>query len=59
MNLVKTLQDAGFTRSMSEGRRLIHMEAIKVNGKVVSDLAVEVKQGDVIQVGKSRQMTVN
>lgn len=58
MNLIKVLAESGNTISMSEGRRLVCMEVVKVNGEVATDSCMEVEPDDVIKVGKKPEFTV-
>ena len=57
MKLIEALK--GQIVSTSEGKRIVTLGAVKVNDETVSDLNVEVKKGDVIQVGKFRKWIVN
>ena len=53
IDLIKIIVSAGYAPSNSEARRLIAQGAVKVNGVQIYDFqAVEIKKGDVIQVGK-------
>jgi ribosomal protein S4 len=57
--LAKILCNSGCTVSMSQGRRLVVCGAVQVNGEVKNDLeAVEVKEGDVVKVGKRQEFVV-
>lgn len=52
-DLVRIIAAAGFAPSNSEARRLITQGAVRINGTRVTELLVsELKNGDVIQVGK-------
>ncbi len=53
---VKMLTTTGLTESSSEARRLIAQRAVKLNESVIedADLNVEVKNGDVLQVGRRK-----
>ena len=54
--LVSVLKQAGLTKSMSEGRRLIAQSAVKVDGVRIEDVDSELSSGRevVVQVGKRR-----
>ena len=57
--LARLLSQAGATMSMGEGRRMVGMGAVRVNGKLQKDLQeVEIKVGDVVQVGKRKEFVV-
>ncbi len=53
---VKMLTTTGLAKSSSEARRLIAQRAVKLNESVIedADLNVEVKNGDVLQVGRRK-----
>lgn len=50
--VVNLLQGTTFVSSVSEAKRLIQQDGIKVDGKIVKDLNEEVKPGSVLQKGK-------
>jgi tyrosyl-tRNA synthetase len=57
--LARLLSQAGATMSMGEGRRMVGMGAVRVNGELQKDLQeVEIKVGDVVQVGKRKEFVV-
>jgi len=56
MKLIEALKD--HVVSTSEGKRLVKLDAVKVNGECATNLDAEVKKGDVIQVGKFRKWIV-
>jgi tyrosyl-tRNA synthetase len=57
--LARLLSQAGATMSMGEGRRMVGMGAVRVNGEVQKNLEeVEVQVGDKVQVGKRKEFVV-
>jgi len=57
--LARLLSQAGATISMGEGRRMVGMGAVRVNGEVQKNLEeVEVQVGDKVQVGKRKEFVV-
>lgn len=56
VNLANFLQEQGLTVSMSEGRRIVAMGAVKLNGEVHQDIqkSVLLREGDLIEVGKKQ-----
>lgn len=52
MRLIDVLRDQGQLVSSSQSRRLVCMDGVKLNGIVVTDTMIEVKPGDMIQIGK-------
>lgn len=52
--LVQWLKELDLTISMSEGRRIVVMGGVQLNGETIKDLDKDVvlKPGDTIQVGK-------
>ena len=51
MNLPKEMATRGLVVSCSQARRLIVMEAVKLNGETVTDLCAEANGEDIIQIG--------
>jgi ribosomal protein S4 len=51
---IKILQRAGATVSLSQGRRLVAMGAVRINGELQEDMSceVEINVGDKVHVGK-------
>lgn len=58
MDLIKILQKSDNVVSMSSAKRLICMEAVKVNGILATDMMMDIKPGDEIQVGKKEKFKV-
>ena len=59
IKIANFLAKANATLSMSEGRRLISMGAVRVNGEEKTDTEeIEIEVGDVIQIGKRRTFVV-
>ena len=56
VNIVDIIYDAGLVRSKSEARRLVHQRAIKLDGKpIISiEMDIEVITAKVLQIGKRR-----
>lgn len=59
MLLTEILKNRNLLVSMSEGRRVVCMGGVKVNGEVVKDISTEVRSGDRIQVGKKVDFVVD
>jgi len=57
-SLIRLLQENKLTISLSEGRRLVCMGAVKVNGELCEDLNRDVEVGDLIEVGKKKKIVV-
>ncbi len=55
MNIIQLLKQQG--ASTGEICKLLHMDAIKINGLVI-DLNVTIKSRDVITIGKTKEITV-
>lgn len=56
-NVVDLLKDAGLVQSKGDGRRMITQGAVRLDGAIVTDIAMEVTVGAdprVLQVGKRR-----
>ncbi len=58
--LVKLLADLRLTVSRSEGRRVVCMGLVTLNGEPVTDIEtdVDVNIGDVVRVGKRKEITI-
>jgi tyrosyl-tRNA synthetase len=56
VNIIDIIYDAGLVRSKSEGRRLVHQRAVKLDGEPITsiDMDIEVTTGKVVQIGKRR-----
>lgn len=56
ISLVDLIMEAGFAASRSDARRLIEQNAVSINGNKISDkdAHIELKDGDLLQVGKRR-----
>ena len=54
--LDRLLQELGLTISRSEGKRIVTLGAVKINGVLHADISKEVfvRTGDAIEVGKKR-----
>lgn len=52
MNVVQFLAKEGLTVSMSNGRRLVFQNAVKVNGVLETDICRELVDGDVVEFRK-------
>lgn len=54
INILKLLAETGSTVSMSQGRRVVFMGGVTLNGNPVTDFTepIDVKVGDSIQIGK-------
>lgn len=50
--LTDVLKNRNLMVSMSEGRRVVCMGGIKVNGETITDISATVESGDRIQIGK-------
>jgi tyrosyl-tRNA synthetase len=57
-DLPAVLTQAGMASSTSEARRLIAQGAVRVNGAKIDSLRMELKGGDIIQVGKRKVVRV-
>lgn len=53
-SLAVTIKDFEFASSVSEAKKLITGNAVKVNGEVVNDWDYQLKEGDTLQVGKGK-----
>lgn len=54
MALPELLKESGMAASTSEARRAIKQGSVKADGEKVTDLAIELKDGMVIQMGKRK-----
>ena len=60
VNITKLLSDAKMTVSRSQGRRLTFQGGVFINDELITDpwKDVEVNIGDVIRVGKNKEVEV-
>lgn len=58
MNVIQFLASKGATVSMSEGRRLVACGVVAINGILESDMTREVKEGDLVSVGRGTRTSV-
>ena len=58
ITLAKALCEQGITSGFAEVRRLVHAEAITVNGISAESWDMPVKQGDVIACGKHKAISI-
>ena len=61
INIIELLNEVGLTKSKGEARRLIAQNGIKIDGKVVNDINMEVKigkKGILLQRGKRQFLRV-
>lgn len=58
ITLAKALCEQAMTSGFAEVRRLVHAEAITVNGVLAESWDMPVKQGDVIACGKHKAITI-
>lgn len=56
VSLIKLLRESGFVSSNSEARRLIQGKGVKINGKTVTDvtLNVKIKEPIILKAGKNK-----
>ena len=59
VNLATALCQKGLTVGFAEVRRFISSEAITVNGQLATSWDQEVKSGDVLKIGKSKECVVD
>ena len=57
-NLVDIMVSQKMASSRGEARRLIDQQGVKLDGEVVGDMNVELKAGQVLQVGKRRFLRI-
>lgn len=58
ITLAKALCEQGITSGFAEVRRLVHAEAITVNGVLAESWDMPVKQGDVVTCGKHKVISI-
>jgi ribosomal 50S subunit-recycling heat shock protein len=58
MPVLDWLYKLGVVLTRAQAARMAAMGAIKINGEVVTNLIYRVKEGDRIQIGKTRFYTV-
>lgn len=54
MLLYEFLKDSGLSPSLSNSKRVMAQEGVKVNGETVSDMSREVQPGDVVSWANSK-----
>lgn len=59
MNIVEAMVKHNLAISMAEARRCIQQKATKINDDLVTNFSFEVKNKDVITVGKRKKATVS
>jgi tyrosyl-tRNA synthetase len=56
--LASLLNELGVVASMSEARRLMRQGAIKIDGERITDLAVKLRVGSIVRVGRHRFLRI-
>jgi ribosomal protein S4 len=59
MKILEVLTKSGNVVSMSEGRRLVCLEAVRINGRIITDMQADIEPGDKVQVGKREPFIVD
>lgn len=59
MDIKVVLCNEGITKGFAECRRLIFMDALFVNDKKVKEFEFDVKEGDIVRVGKNTVFVVH
>lgn len=58
INLATVLCQGGLTAGFAEVRRLINGKAITINGQLATSWDQEVASGDIIKIGKHKEIVV-